>query len=83
MSKIYGVALTNDGSPVSGVAVELVDSGGEVSGSHTTKEDGIFEFEVTAGSWGLRWKSPQGRSDEADLDVVEGEDAEVELEIPL
>lgn len=82
MSKIYGIALTPDGEPVPGVDVEVAGPGDEVLARHTTGEDGIFEFEVEAGSFNLRWTAPSGDSGDGTVQVAEGEDSEIELEIP-
>ena len=79
MSKIYGVALDKQGEPVSGVKVELKGPDGSVN-SFTTGPDGIFEQEASAGTWDLTW-SGSGSEGEGSIDVAEGEDAEVELEI--
>jgi hypothetical protein len=79
VSKIYGVALTKEGEPVSGVTVELTGPGGTTE-TITTGADGIFEHEATVGSWNLNW-SGSGSEGEGAIEVAEGEDAEVELEI--
>lgn len=81
MSKIYGIALTKDGDPVAGVEVVVSDSSGETVSSLTTGDDGIFELEVDTGTWNLRWTPAGGDSNEGQVEVPEGEDAEVELEI--
>lgn len=81
MSKIYGIALTKDGEPVAGVEVVLSNSALETTGSHTTGDDGIFEFEVETGTWNFKWTPTGGDSNEGQVEVSEGEDAEVELEI--
>lgn len=82
VSKIYGIALTKSGDPVGDVNVELIDDQGGTTGARTTAPDGIFEFDVDAGTWGLKWTTA-GQSGEASIEVAEGEDAEVELEIAV
>lgn len=79
MSKIYGIALNQDGEPVAQIEVELDGPNGEV-GRYTTGTDGIFEHEAGSGTWSLRW-SGSGSSGEGSIEIAEGEDAEIELEI--
>ncbi len=79
MSKIYGIALNKQGEPVPGVEVELTGPDGSTD-RFTTADDGIFEREASAGTWTLAWSAP-GTTGEGSIDVDEGEDAEVELEI--
>lgn len=79
MSKIYGIALSKQGEPVAGVEVELKDPSGSTE-RLTTGRDGIFEHEATVGTWTLSW-SGSGAQGEGTIDVAEGEDAEVELEV--
>lgn len=79
MSKIYGIALNKSGEPVSGVHVELKGPDRAVK-ALTTGPDGIFEHEATAGTWDLSW-SGSGAEGEGTIEIAEGEDAEVELEI--
>ncbi|MGH9198201.1 MAG: DUF1416 domain-containing protein [Acidimicrobiia bacterium] len=80
MPIIYGVAL-KDGEPTEGVRVKLVDDGGTEVMNVETAEDGLFEFEVKPGLWTLQWTTPEGREDEGEIEVPEGEDAEIELEV--
>lgn len=80
MSIIYGVAL-KEGEPVAGVHVRLLSQEGQEVNAADTMEDGAFEFEVKPGLWSLQWTAPDGREDEGEIDVPEGEDAEIELEI--
>lgn len=79
MSKIYGIALNKDGEPVAGVEVELTGPDGN-NERYTTGTDGIFEHEAVAGPWSLRW-SASGSEGDGTLEIAQGEDAEVELEI--
>ncbi len=79
MSKIYGIALDKQGEPVAGVEVELKSPAGDVT-RLTTGEDGIFEQDASAGTWELSW-SGSGTEGDGTIDIAEGEDAEVELEI--
>ncbi len=79
MSKIYGIALNKQGDPVADVEVELKNPTGS-SERFTTGSDGIFEHEATPGTWSISWTSA-GTEGEGTVDVAEGEDAEVELEV--
>jgi hypothetical protein len=80
MSKIYGVALNAAGDPVAGVAVEVTSPAGEVQ-RFTTGEGGIFEAEASAGTWSLKWTPTEGSPGEGTVEVAEGEDAEIEIEV--
>lgn len=79
MSKIYGVALTKQGDPVAGVTVELSGPDGATD-RITTGSDGVFEHDASPGTWNLTW-SGSGSEGEGAIEISEGEDAEVELEI--
>jgi uncharacterized protein YfaS (alpha-2-macroglobulin family) len=80
MPVLFGVAL-RDGEPVAGVDVRLIDDTGEPIAEVETGEDGTFELEIEPGTWTLRWASPEGDEDEGEIEIIEGEDAEVELEV--
>jgi hypothetical protein len=80
MPVLFGVAL-RDGEPVAGVDVRLIDDAGEPIAEVETGEDGTFELDIEPGTWTLRWASPEGDEDEGEIEIVEGEDAEVELEV--
>lgn len=79
MSTVYGIALRN-GEPAAGVGVELVAADGEVKASLETGSEGTFQFETEAGTWTVRWQTPEG-PEEGEVQVPEGEDAEVEIEL--
>lgn len=79
MSRIYGIALNKQGEPVSGVQIELIGPDGATN-HFTTGTDGIFEQEGAVGTWNLSW-SGSGSKGEGKIDIAEGDDAEVELEI--
>jgi uncharacterized protein YfaS (alpha-2-macroglobulin family) len=80
MGTIYGVAL-HEGKPAEGVEVRLLGEGGDLIGEARTSEDGAFTFEVAAGTWNLEWSAPGGEKKDGQVEVPEGEDAEVELEV--
>lgn len=80
MGTIYGVVL-KAGEPAQGVEVRLLDESGEVVGEAHTLDDGAFTFEVKAGTWRIEWAVPGTEMKDGQVEVPEGEDAEVELEV--
>lgn len=80
MPTILGVALKG-GEGTGGLPVELLDSSGQSVDRTETKDDGTFEFTVAPGDWTMRWTDSGGEASEGQVQVSEGEDAEIELEI--
>lgn len=80
MGTIYGVVL-RDGEPAAGVNVRLLSASGDLAGEARTLDDGAFTFEAAAGTWNLEWTPPDGEKKDGQVEVPEGEDAEVELEV--
>jgi carboxypeptidase family protein len=80
MGTIYGMAW-HEGKPAEGVQVKLVGPGGDVAGEARTIEDGSFKFDVSPGTWTVHWTALGGETEEGQVEVPEGEDAEVELEV--
>ncbi len=79
MPTVYGIAL-KDGQPAPGIKVELVSQAGEINSTAETDAEGIFQFPAESGTWTVRWTTSKG-SDEGQLEVSEGEDAELEIEV--
>jgi uncharacterized protein YfaS (alpha-2-macroglobulin family) len=79
MSAVYGIAL-KDGKPVKGIKVELLSPTGEVNSHAETGTDGTFQFPAEAGIWTVRWTTSDG-TDEGQVEITEGGDAEVEIEV--
>jgi hypothetical protein len=59
---IYGV-VSNDGTPVPGAYVRLLDGTGEFTAEVVTSATGDFRFFAAPGSWTLRALSPVGNGD--------------------
>jgi len=79
MPTVYGVAIKN-AQPVPGVSVELVGEDGQVVATSQTDQEGTFQLQADAGTWTVRWFSSEGPQ-EGPLDIAEGEDAELEIEV--
>lgn len=80
MGTIYGMAL-HEGAPAEGIEVRLVDADDKPVGETVSQKDGSFTFEVASGTWTLKWTSSGGDASDGQIEVPEGEDAEVEIEV--
>lgn len=80
MGTLYGMVFKS-GDPAEGIEVTLIGPNGESAGTATSGDDGSFTFDVTAGTWTLTWRGEDGAENEGSVEVPEGEDAEVEIEI--
>lgn len=57
---LSGHVLTDDGTPVVGAYVRLLDRSGEFTAEVVTGEGGIFRFFAAEGSWTIRALSREG-----------------------
>jgi hypothetical protein len=72
--------VTQDGQPVGGAYVRLLDSTGEFTAEVPTSATGQFRFFAAPGSWTLRTLAPGATVDRAVVAQL-GEVAEVEVSV--
>lgn len=77
---VYGMAL-HEGEPVEGVQVKIVDDSAQVVAEAKTLADGAFTLHLNSGTYTMQWTPPGGEMTEGPVEVPDGEDAEVELEV--
>jgi len=77
---IQGVVL-NDGSPVQGAYVRLLDGGGEFTAEVPTSATGQFRFFAGPGSWTVRALAARGLAAERKVVAALGEVAEVNVSL--
>ena len=80
MGHLYGMAL-HEGEPAKGVAIKLLSAEGKVTEEGKTDDEGSFVFPIEEGTWTVQWTTADGETNEGQVEVAPGEDAEVELEV--
>ena len=78
---ITGVVRADDGDPVAGAYVRLLDATGEFTGEVVTSDEGIFRFFAAPGDWTVRVLAPGGVSIDSSITAAIGEVAAVEVAI--
>ena len=69
---ITGV-VKREGQPAGSVYVRLIGPSGEFVAEEYTKDDGVFEFHVAAGTWTIEARAAGAETTKQSVDVSSGE----------
>ena len=69
---ITGV-VKREGQPAGSVYVRLIGPSGEFVAEEYTKDDGVFEFHVAAGTWTIEARAAGAETAKQSVDVSSGE----------
>ena len=69
---ITGV-VKREGQPAGSVYVRLIGPSGEFVAEEYTKDDGLFEFHVAAGTWTIEARAAGAETAKQSVDVSSGE----------
>jgi len=69
------------GAPVTGAYVSLTGASGDFVNEQRTLEEGSFLFHLSPGKWTVSWTAPGEVGKQKEVDLQEGQVADLELEI--